>query len=89
MSQLVRHYTRDGGLIQVGVRYYIHAHLHDPRELLTLVRAERVAASWLDGQPTQIWLLHDARGRGYMCEAWQLSRIPHPALFAELRGDVG
>lgn len=85
MAELIRYLTRDGALIQVGVTYYLHAHLHDPRQALTLVRYERTGLSWLDGRPTSIWLLRDLRGHGFLCEAWQLSRIPPGELYAQLR----
>ena len=85
MAEIVRHQTRDGGPIQVGMSYYLHARLHDPLERVELVGYRHSGPSWVDGQPTALWAVRDGRGEEFLCEAWQLSRVPADELYRQLR----
>ena len=85
MAETVRHETREGGPIRAGERYYLHARLHDPLERVEPVGYRHSGPSWLDGRPTPLWAVRDARGEEFLCEAWQLSRVPPDELYKQLR----
>jgi hypothetical protein len=85
MRPIERAFTRDGRLIQHGTDYYLHAKLHDPKEVVELVGYHCSGPSWLDGRVTQYWRVRNPRGVEFLCESWQLSRMPLEELCRHLR----
>ena len=82
---ILRHCTRDGGLIQFGPSFYCLARMADPMERVTVVGAAEAGHSLIDGVSVARFVVRSERGVEFVVEAWQLSRIPPDELYRQLR----
>jgi hypothetical protein len=83
--QVIRHWTRDGGMDQHGVKFYLLARMADPNEQVTVVDWEPKGASLIDGQPLIRYIVEKESGERFVVEPWQLSQVPADELYRLLR----
>ena len=84
-ADMVRHDTRDGGLIHHSVDYYLLCRLANLNEKVRVVGHDLGGRSILDGEQVTRYVVENPQGERFVVEPWHLSRLPPDVLYRQLR----